>query len=196
VLWIGIDPAGVEERLARSEPMPQLTELRFKPGETLRIALGEFQLPRGSALAVRASFELEFLSGEFVIADAKLPAARVRVQPAEAVRLAPFLPIAPVEPSELARYVGAGHFNTPALIERTVRIPRERRAEALDLLTPVALALESKELERLAPALRWLSGNSEIGGEAHAWRRWLDQRRTTREGLHRGPTLELPDRAP
>jgi hypothetical protein len=194
-LWIGIDPNGIEERLARSEPLPQLADLELEPGRELRIGLGEFHLPRGTGLAVRASFELEFLAGEFEQDGKTLPAARVRVAPAEAVRLAPFLPTEPVEPAEIARYVAAGKVRMPALLERAVRIPRERRGEALDALTPIALSMDSPSLERIAPALRWLSGNSEIGGEPHAWRAWLDQRRTARESANREPTLDLPERA-
>ena len=115
----------------------------------------------------------------------------------EGVCLAVFLPSDPVDPAELVRYVREEPLLTPELLERCVRIPLSQRAQALDLLTPVALKLPSGEMEKLAVALRWLSGETDMGADSRAWRQWLDERARLRAILGRPaagePALALPD---
>jgi hypothetical protein len=79
-------------------------------------------------------------------------------------------------------------------MERAVRITPERRAEALDRLTPVVERLSIVELELLVPALRWLSRVTRPGGDPEAWRLWLRERARI-DALRREPAwerLELP----
>jgi len=172
-----------------------LRELAIAPGKSARVPLGAFDLPAGAVpLALRASWELDPVSGEFLLGGASFPASALAVDPCETVRLAPWLPAGDVEPAELARTLAQPRFSTPAMLERAVRIPRERRAEALDLATPVLLSMDRFALARAVPALRWLAGRTDLGADAAAWRRWIEARAEKRRlGQDATPGLELPD---
>ena len=77
------------------------------------------------------------------------------MQPVVAERCASVLPTAPVEPSELLRCPGSllrGNRRSP---ERTGAHPA-RAARRSALLAPLVAASTEAQLERLAPALRWL----------------------------------------
>jgi hypothetical protein len=139
---------------------------------------------------VRASFALVLPSGELLFDGQAYPANTLTVRPCSVQRLAPFLPTGPVEPEELLRYLGGQRVATPALLERAVRIPPERREEALELLSAAALDMTRPELERALPALRWLSGQRHLGADVDAWRRWREQRRALAEADR--PLLPLP----
>ncbi len=195
---LGVNPDGLEQRFSQQNTVDALARWSLPPGVETRLEIGKFSIPPGQALAVRAVFTLDFLPGEVLRGGEVRPAASVPVVRGEAVRLASFLPAPPLQPEELVRYISHEMIRMPLLLERTVRIPLEQRARALDLLTPVALELPSSELEKLTVALRWLSGQSQIGADAGTWRQWLDQRaklreRDRREGRQSAGELELPD---
>jgi hypothetical protein len=187
LLEVGVDARGLEQRQARSLAVEELERLDLPPGRVTRVPLGEFALDPGSALALRATFELDVPAGELYLDGRPFPANGLRVRPCNAVRLAAFLPSGAVEPSELVRCLLEG-CSTPALIERAVRIAPERRDEALELLAQSAPALTRQEVERAVPALRWISGERELGLDAEAWRRWLAARASGPRG-----TGELPE---
>jgi len=194
---LGVSPNGLEQRFSRSTPVDSLAHWKLPPGIETSVEVGRLDIPPGQALAVRALFFLEFLPGKILREGELRPAASLPVARTEAVRLASFLPTEPVEPEELARYVREEMIRTPPLLERAVRIPLAQRARALDLLTPAALQLPSGELEKIAVALRWLSGESQIGADPLSWRQWLDTRSRTRERAVRegrdASALDLPD---
>jgi hypothetical protein len=193
LLLAGVDLTGFEHRTARTVTIGAIADFRIEPGVTTRIGLGDFELMPGTALAVRGSWDLQLLPGEILLAGQSYPATGFQVSPCSAGRLAAFLPGEPVEPAELLRYLQGSEFSMPALIERTVRIEPERRAEALDLLTPTVLAAAPLEVERVVPALRWLSGQRELGGDPLAWQGWLEARQQRRlEEQRQTPDLELP----
>jgi hypothetical protein len=199
VLFVGLDAHGIEQRFAENGVRKELAELRLPAHATARRSLGRIRIPRGSALAVRARCELEFLPGEILREGQVLPAHRVRVEPCEVVLLAPYLPGAPVEPGELARYAGQPQFQLAPLLERAVRIENSRRGQALDAIAPVVARASRVDLERLGPALRWLSGNRELGADPEGWRRWMSGRASARteSALERPPGgLELPQKGP
>ena len=111
------------------------------------------------------------------------------------------MPKPPVQAEELARYVREEMIRSAPLLERAVRLPLADRGRALDLLTPSVLELPSGELEKVTVALRWLSGQSDLGADARSWRQWLSERSKLREQeLREGPksqsALELPDPPP
>jgi hypothetical protein len=194
---LGVSPNGMEQRFSRQAPVESLAQWKLPPGVETSSEIGVVEIPPGGALAVRALFVLEFLPGEIVRESQVRPATNISVGRAEALRLANFLPVEPVDPAELARYVRDERIRTPPLLERAVRIPLDQRARALDLLTPVVLELPSGELEKLAVALRWLSGQSQLGADARSWRQWLDERsrmraKDLREGRPPSSDLDLP----
>ena len=80
------------------------------------------------------------------------------------------------EPAELARYASGATPWLPALLERAVRVAPERRGEALDLLAPLVETSTPAQIERLAPALRWLSGASDPEAGHLGWKSWFRDR--------------------
>jgi len=174
LLLSGIDPGGFEQKAASSTAVFGTGVFEIRPGEVTRIRLGDFELPIGAALAVRATWDLSLMPGEVVRGDAAgVPVNDFRVRSGQTVRLASFLPTDPVPPEELARYLAGDVVSLPAMIERAVRIPVDQRAEALDLLGPVVESMTLIELERAVPVLRWLSGQRELGGDPARWRAWM-----------------------
>ena len=199
LLLVGIDLTGFEHSSARSVTVDAIADFKIEPGVPTRIGLGDFELMPGTALAVRGRWELQLLPGEILRAGESFPATGFEVSPCSAGRLAAFLPTDEVEPAELLRYLQGSEFSLPALIERAVRIAPERRAEALDLLTPQLLGAAPLEVERAVPALRWLSGQRDLGGDPLMWQGWLATRRERHlerlEGELETQDLELPGMA-
>lgn len=203
---IGVAPDGMEQRFAQQDVIPDLAEWKLPPGKESRADLGKFTIPIGNAMAVRALFQLDLMPVEILLAGQSRPASAPPPARTEAVRLAPFLPTAAIDAAELVRYVRDAQIRPAPLLERTVRIPWEQRAAALDRLTPAALELPPGELEKLAVALRWLSGNADLGADPHRWRQWLNERAKRRAagdaaagGSSVEPAasaLELPDDLP
>jgi len=187
-----IDPSGNESRSLTTAFTPAVEDLSVPPGERVRVRLLDYELELGGALAARERWTLEMHAGVFEVGGEELPAQDPVVRAAERTRLAPFLPPAPVEPAELARYLAGDELYLPALIERAVRIAPERREEALDALTPVVLRLEQERparLESAAPALRWLARTGRQDTPA-AWAAWFAARRESAE--HPPGALDLP----
>lgn len=192
---LGISPNGVEQRFVQQTHVDALAKWQLAPGTQTSLEIARMEIPPGAALAVRAQFSLEFLPGDVELEGRVRPVSQFPLARGEGVRLASYLPPEPVDPSELVRYVRDEMLRMAPLLERSVRIPLNERARALDLLTPVALEMPSVELEKLAVALRWLSGQTELGGDAHGWRQWLDARLRARSTPPDGAQgeLALPD---
>ncbi len=190
-LLTGIDASGFEQRSARILGAGSASELSVPPGETVRVDVGRFELRAGSALAVRGRWELNLMPGEIDYQGRRYPVNEIPVGPLSQVRLASFLPSGEVDPAELVRYLDGDHFSTAAMLERAVRIDSDRRGEALDLLTPLLLRMTTVEVERAVPALRWLSGRRELGGNPAAWRVWM-RARSERGRSGSDPELSLP----
>jgi hypothetical protein len=190
---VAVDPDGAENRRVGVAVVEDLGEVVLPAGELVRRHLARVSLgaPAG-ALAVRARWYLELSTVDAVVADRALPTAAVRVGVTERVRLAAFLSPTPVEPAELLRYLREEQINPQALMERAVRILPERRAEALDLLTPMAEEMSVLTLAQLVAPLRWLAGTTIPGGDAEAWRRWLAARARRAGPAQEAGALALP----
>lgn len=171
-LAIGVEPSGIEQRSARRTATDALARLRIEPGGEVRLPLGRVQIVVAGLVAARGRFELEVAPGMLERAGERLPAGRVDVEPCEVVRLDPRIPPGAVEPEELARYVERGAPSIAALLERAVRVEPGRRAESLARIAPLCAIFPDADLERVVPALRWLSGRRDLQGAA-AWRRFL-----------------------
>ena len=196
LLLTGIDTFGGESRVANSSSIEELAELSLAPGTARRIELGRFDLPEVTGVAVRARWELSLLPGHVDAGGGIRPAQAVSIAPCEFVRLASWLPTAPVLPRELADYVGSPGFSGPGALELAVRIEGPQRAEALDLLAPVVAEMSPRvDLPRLAPSLRWLSGNRRLGNDGEGWMAWMGQWAEQRglETIPRWSTSELPE---
>ncbi len=190
-LSIAVDPSGIEQRTQRRVMIEALDELELAPGVPQRIELGTFHVPVGGLVGARGMWRVDTMGGTLERAGRTLPANHIAVGACEVVRLDPRLPTAAVEPAELLDYVERGIPGTAALIERAVRIDAARRDEALDLLTPALLARTLEECERCAPALRWLSGQTDPSASGSNWRRWLSARAESR-ARRATPALDLP----
>ncbi len=194
-LWMTtVDVDGDEQRAVRTFAVERLSEIPVPAHGSFELDVGAAELPVGRFLAVRGSWQLELFAGSIHVGSTDAvgyPAMDVPVARCEAVRLGPFLPQEPVEPAELVRYVATPGFDLPPALERTVRIPGDRREEALDGLTAVAADMNLPDLTRLVPCLRWLSGAAGPGGDPEAWRRWLTARGSRRAAADRAD-LALP----
>jgi hypothetical protein len=189
---IAVDPDGFERREAQTQLIDHFSSWRIVPGERVRLPLLEYSVPMGRAMAVKESWGLELLSGEVSDPRGSAPAAHLKVLPCDQTRLASFLPTDPVEPQVLIDYLRREEIYLPPLMERAVRIPPERRREALALLLPMLEATEEgadQRMVRITPALRWLAGTKEPGVRAEAWARHI--RRLLRQRGD-GDNLDLP----
>jgi hypothetical protein len=180
-LALGIDPYGIEQRAARNALIDALDDLRLAPGAPVELHLGTFQLEVRGLIASRGCWELNPMAGSIERGGEAFPAMNVAVAPLEVVRLAAGLPGETVTPEELVSYVDdpahrQGPRTTPGLLSRAVRVENSRRIEALDALAPVALRMGNPDLACVVPALRWLSGERELGADPRAWRIWLETR--------------------
>ena len=194
----GIDTFGGERRVANSRAIDAMSELVLAPGKARRIELGLFSVPDPAGMAVRARWALSLPAGHIDLGAESRPAQAVPIAPCEFERLANWLPTAPVMPLEFADYVRSDAFGGPGALELAVRIEGDRRAETLDLLAPVVARMSARvDLPRLAPSLRWLSGNRHLGNDGEGWkawmRRWAEQRQL--EGHDPGtPAEPSPER--
>ena len=193
--YVSVTPDGRESHNVRERALGVFGDLEVGPNGALEIELGSFPvaLARG-VLAARSHFDLQVLAGEILEGDGSFPAMGASVEPVEWNLRAPFLPTAPVEPDELVRYVTQSTISLPATMERAVRIPAERRFEALDLLEPVVERFTADEVERIVPALRWLSRTSTPGGDPLVWKEWMRRRAAERAGGESSP-LDIPSSA-
>ncbi|MBI1379638.1 MAG: hypothetical protein GC161_00965 [Planctomycetaceae bacterium] len=163
-------------------------------GERTALELGTFELEVGGALAVREEWWIEWRSGiATTAAGVRLPVQQLSSTPVERNRIAAFLPPEPLGPEPLCQSLVRADFEQidPALrraqlLERAVRIPRERREEALLAVGALVPDVPDGRLEDAAPALAWLARQAGQRSPAQ-WRHWFATRPAP-EG-----NLELPD---
>jgi len=180
-LALGIDPYGVEQRAARNALIDTLDDLEIAPGTPVTRRLGAFQLEVRGLIASRGCWEFSSMAGSIERDGEFFPAMNIDVAPLEIVRLAEGLPTETITPDELVTYVSdpahrLGPRTTPSLLSRAVRVDNAHRTEALDALAPVALQMGNPDLACVVPALRWLSGERDLGADPRAWRIWLQER--------------------
>lgn len=193
VLLTGVDTQGTEQRVSRALALPATARLDVPAGRTAVVDLGEFEVSGSRNLALQADWELQLRAGTLALDGREYPANELPVRPTTTLRLASWLPSAPIPAAALADYVEGGGRAVPALMERAVRVELEQREAALDALTAPALALPRVELALLVPALRWLSGRRELGADPAAWQRWLSERAELRDAPAVPRTLDLPE---
>lgn len=192
--YTSVTPDGRESHNVRERALGVLGDLEIGP-EVFEVELGSYPLALAhGVLAARSHFDLQILAGEILEDDTGYPAMGASVGPVEWTFRAPFLPTDPVDPAELVRYVSQPTISLPATMERAVRIPPERRLEALDLLEPAVERFTADEVERIVPALRWLARTSAPGGDPLAWKEWLRRRAAQRTG-EESPSLDIPESA-
>lgn len=215
-----LSPDGRESWQVRTTQVTPPSSLLLAPGQELEVLLVELPArhPAG-AIAVRRTLVLELRAGEVREGDEAFPAVKPRVRELDWRGIAPWLPSPSVEPAELLRYVEERERPGPrpldpkelaehelerarftaSLLERAVRIEPRRQVEALDLLAPYVQEAALEDVQRIAPALRWLDGRTgEARLEPERWKRYLELRQG---GAGRGdaaaPTtsgLDLPGR--
>jgi hypothetical protein len=193
VVLTGVDVQGSEQRVWRALALPALARLAVPAAQTAVLDLGEFEVSGSGNLALQADWELVLRAGTLSTGGEEFPANELPVRGAATVRLAPWLPGGPIPAAALADYVSGGGRALPALMERAVRVDPEEREQALDALEAPALGLPASELERLVPALRWLSGRRDLGADPALWRQWLAEREAARTRPAGRPALELPE---
>jgi hypothetical protein len=190
---LGTSEAGIESRARRRVLTDALADLELEPQVEVEIRLGTFYVPVRGLVAARGRWELITLGGGIVRDGRELPANAFRAGECEVLRLDPRLPVGEVAPQEFADYVERGAPSLPALLERAARLAPSRRAEALDLATPAFLRLLTEDLERLAPALRFITLLEDPPQDPASWRAWFEARARTRSRGTR-PKLDLPER--
>lgn len=191
---LGVNEAGIESRTKRRVLTDALEDLELPQGKLVRVPLGTFYVPSRGLLAARGGWSLTTLGGGIVRDGRELPANSFVVRGCEVLRVDPRLPAGEVEPAEFARYVERGAPSLAALLERSARLAPARREEALDLATPALSAYLPEELERVAPALRWLTALDEPPPDGESWRAWLGER-VRRRSTPARPALDMPGSA-
>lgn len=183
-----IDERGDESRSVESVPIDTIGALPVSQGEPSRIPLSELPFARiRGALATRVLFDLELRSGSVRPSDEPdagsggeardLPAMRLAVEGAEVTLLAGELASLPLAGAdELAALVAGGTCDRRAALRVAVRVPRSERAAALDRLARDHDTIPEPALVALAPALRWLAPDENLGEDAGAWRSFLRTR--------------------
>lgn len=195
-LRAAVDARGFEGLEYESRATSALSSLELEPLEERSIELLTYELPLGMALGVRERWRCETRSGEIRSGREVFPAARVAVAGCERERLSPLVAGGAAEPGELVAMLDVtGPLETRALLETALRIERSRRAEALTALAPLVERLSSADPARVdaaEPALRWLSGNRELGRDARAWAAYLRFRAGEPQEAGERGNLDLP----
>jgi len=193
---LGVAADGNEGSEYDNRMIDSLTGLHLEPGARREFELLAYELPIGDFLAVRERWQLHPRSGEVYFAGEAYPAANMKVTPCERVRLREGKRLEPVRPEQLAALLqGAGELEAAVLLEHAVRVPLADREVALASVAAFVerwAYSEPERVEAVAPALRWLSQNTRLGGEAQAWDRYLQDRLLPKTER---PVLELPARA-
>gem|GEM_PF-6946098 len=149
----------------------------WEPGATLELpaagatrehVVHTAELPRGELLAVRERWSVAGRSGFVHFEGARLPARAFELEARDKEWLASFLDRGPLDPSVFAAFVDDpanatldDATYTARLLERTLRVPLDRRSELLDLVAERAPRLDDRQLARLFPALRWLAASTD-----------------------------------
>ena len=195
-LCVGVVREGNERSEYDNRVVDLFAGLVLAAGAREELELFEYDLGAGPFLAVRERWQLRTRSGEIRAGDEAYPAANLQVAPCERVCLGSEAPADPAGPEELARLCeGEEPLAGPELLEVAVRVRPEDRDSALRTVAPYVERWAATEPDRVriaAPALRWLSTNTTLGGEAQAWNRYLRAR--LRPRVER-PVLELPGHA-
>jgi hypothetical protein len=197
-----VDRRGLEEDAVETHTFSDLKALRIEPSKPAEVSLaGFFLAPPDKGLAERLRFEIDLRSGRAKIGGAaknarELPAMHLVAVAAEETALDPSLAALPAtKPEEFAAHIeGKAAIDRVAALSIALRIPPADRAQALDLITPIADSAPVGVLDALAPSLRWIAVTSEPGGDGLAWRAWL-RARGERKPSER-PRLVLPEPKP
>ncbi len=192
---LGVNAEGNERSEYDNRVVRVLSGLELEAGARREFDLLEYGLAVGELLAVRERWQLRARSGEILFRGEAYPAASVPVAPCERVRLREDGAQKPVEPEELARLLDTEDtLETAVLLEHAVRVRPEDRDLALKNVAPYIqrwLHTEPDRIQAAAPALRWLSHNTRLGGEAQAWNRYLQERLRPK---YERPVLDLPNK--
>jgi hypothetical protein len=189
---------GAEQRTAQRLTVDALDRLVLEPGREVRVPLGEFPAATRGCVAVRSTWKLTPAGTVARINGFEVPAQEVQALSNDWVLVDPRFPPGAITPQELADYVRRGAPSMAGLLERTVRVAPERRAEALDVLTPALLDRPLLEIARAAPVLRWLSGErlgDSFEPDGVALRAWLVERAARRAAPSVDEPLGLPQAA-
>ena len=186
-LATGVEPSGIEQRSA----INLVTDVRRRDvlaGEP-RIELGTFNLAV-EGRSSRGRWELRFNWARSSMRAGAPGHVDGRARRSRPPRLLPAT--AAVEPSELARYAA------PARPRRQPCSSARVRSSALDGArlcagAKVAVGLPDDELVRLVPALRWLGGERDLGGDPRLARGCAAHAAAAASGREQGGSTR-PDR--
>lgn len=186
-----IDARGAEGMEVESRAVRALESLRVPAGGTREVALLDYDLPCGRALAVRERWTLATRSGHVRVGERVLPATGLPAVSCERERLSPLFPGQAVAADAPAERLGSSDpLGTRDFLELALRVPEVDRPAALAALEPVLERLADEDPDRLRraePALRWLAGRRDVATGPETWGRYL------REGRWDTPARERED---
>lgn len=172
-----LDVRATFERASETHTYEKLATLELGVGEEKRLELLAFFLePQERTLAERLVFRFEMRSGGVRREGRDLPAMHFPITSIEVVRLSE--PLAARSAStigELEKLLESAKVRTADALDLVLRLPVSDRPAALDAIRKRSRFLPETDVKELIPALRWITGASEPGGDPSAWRAWLDR---------------------
>ncbi len=171
------DHKGTDERLVTQV----LKGLDVPPGEQpIEVVALNYEVPMAGLLALREKWRLEPHDGAFRVEDEVIPAVGLSVASVERTMLMAQMSSQAIDAGPLLEMLErpgllreAGERALPALLERTVRIPASRSAEAFAKVAEKVVEWPDEDLVRITPVLRWLAREDRDVPGPSGWRKRL-----------------------
>ncbi|MEZ5977156.1 MAG: hypothetical protein R3F34_02940 [Planctomycetota bacterium] len=161
-----LDASGVERAATSTAVFDAAVGLVLPvEGDEREFVVAHADLPRGQVLAVREVWTLDCLAGHVVFEDRRLPLRSFRIEAPVKEWISSNIARSTIEPAEVgdflsdpAAFEARGEAFTARLLERVLRVPKDRREELVAVLAESAEKLDDLARARLLPAVDWLLG--------------------------------------
>ncbi|MEM9379978.1 MAG: hypothetical protein AAGB93_08500 [Planctomycetota bacterium] len=169
--------SGQERRGTTTVGLDEPPALEIPAGGEARVVIGSLpiEVPVG-AIATRMRVDVRCNGGRIEEGGASYPARDISVRYGERTDIPGWIPSTVVDPGDLVDLVERGNAPVELMVECAVRIPPDRRDEALDRVGVAVQTLPLQSMRTLVPAVRWLAGTDRFGRDERAWRTWLVER--------------------
>ena len=181
VVRTGVGPRGDHKSSDERLVTQVLGGLEVPPGEgPIETVALNYEVPMAGLLALRERWRLEPRSGTFWVEGEKIPAVGLSVASVERTMLMAEMSNQALDAGPLLQMLErpgllreAGELALPALLERTVRIPASRSADAFAQVAEKVVEWPDEDLIRITPILRWLAREDVRVPGPTGWRKRL-----------------------